>query len=1413
MPLVPATRRSARGVCPWQERLGDAEADGGDSSDSPLRASDDWSDSDGEDMPELDVEDLDEESEGERERTPPAMAAGDDEQARESMLHVFAGLPRLGSPEDAAAGVHGHVDSVDLLQGGWQHDVRNPDVRARLLAAVRAKRYPAVWIGMPCSSFTLWRLVSTLVTIRSRQQPEGVDGLPDAEQAYVELHNALAEFTAELAEAAFLAGCTVVIENPADRGKPGSPLFKWSARGHAPLWLLACMQRLVTRIRARMITFPQCVFGPFQKWTTLLVAGPRAFEFEVLADLRCVHTSHAKVARGRDERGRSNAAASAAYPLGMVALLVWILLRPEEWRLPGVWPRPQDFDHAALQRVADSIQRQQQSNELAAASFLGGCQACSTEPAAADGEMAALPTPRQAKAAWRSAPASMPADWAEREDVTGERWQRRSSEQLRFISRRRFEPEDGEVLARRAMPVPHVPPETGVMHGPYLGGWPEGAPPRPIRIDQLYFPGVYTQIRAAIVEGSTGWPEVASSSSGVPSGGSQRAVPKIEARVWPAALSQPAWARSRMWDATDPGDCVPIAPYTEEDPVRHEVSRSFFREWGDRLRWTDRDMLRQLSVTGAESRSACEWDTVVMGHHRGLRLNFEPAAESVASDTAAGWITSGRLDLWTVPGRLVPKNTIVQPKWKIEGEGALQRLVRKVKHRVSTDDSIEATDLGATGGAPQSRNNGMDREDWDEATLPSIQTLGEAVAVVRSIASGMGFVAAQAVLERIALWALDLSNAYREIEVNRTDWWLQQFIWSDGVRLDRRCVFGAAHMPGLFQRVSTFVLAVAMHRVRQYDQQHPYSAARQAWTAWRALHAESADAHDTAFASIYLDDGSGLTVLGAGEPVHGAPDVRGRPVASSVTVDPSGSVRLGVFGDKSRGQTHLAIVEATFVDAGWKVAIGKKQYGLSLDLLGQGITSQGDGALYVPEAKRLGLIEDIEAQQGPAEQASDSPLSVAREEVERLVGRLSNVGQIACEANPYLAPMYRVQNARISVQAKAGRRHREKRGRDQALGAQRVLPGMVKVKGRGPSHRAYQGSLAWWRAALASHVTVPLAPRLAFPDVAAEGCAFLFTDAARENGTGHGAFSVVQFDGEAHPQFLYVEQRWSADTLRALQSDELSMPAGEAYGAVIAADAMLAALPGATHMVIFTDSEATEAAINSGNSGSPQMNGMIQWLFERWPGVQFLGVWQKGVRNDVADGISRQGLAEVLAQAQAAGLVARRLPIPGGADRLLAETVSREQGAAHLPARDEGSCVTVCHRAHEHECASPVRILRPGPAGNPFAVLVEGTLDEDWRDACCDAFESAFDLAMAGGEGSLAAIADKHDLPPDSVRMPYASQDWHTYARALRAKASLLRSRAVAGERLSLVCACHPRRCHGTTVARWIQQQSAPHAL
>jgi len=193
----------------------------------------------------------------------------------------------------------------------------------------------------------------------------------------------------------------------------------------------------------------------------------------------------------------------------------------------------------------------------------------------------------------------------------------------------------------------------------------------------------------------------------------------------------------------------------------------------------------------------------------------------------------------------VPKNVVARKQWKL----VLSELISVTKWRVTTDDSIESV-----AGDIRSRNAAMDRGTWGDMGLPAPQTLGEAVAIMRSTATAMGIHASAVVLERIALWALDLSDAYREIEVNRSEWWQQGFIWYDGVRLDTRCVFGSAHMPGLFQRVSTFVLAVAAYRVKQYDRQHPYSAGRQAWSQWRRDNVEGDDG-GCDFDSIYLDDG------------------------------------------------------------------------------------------------------------------------------------------------------------------------------------------------------------------------------------------------------------------------------------------------------------------------------------------------------------------------------------------------------------------------------------------------------------------------------------------------------------------------------------------------------------------------------
>ena len=70
---------------------------------------------------------------------------------------------------------------------------------------------------------------------------------------------------------------------------------------------------------------------------------------------------------------------------------------------------------------------------------------------------------------------------------------------------------------------------------------------------------------------------------------------------------------------------------------------------------------------------------------RGLRDNYKPARESVAKDTARGWIRPGRRDLVTVPARLVPKNVVPRRQWKL----VQKQLVSVTKWRVTTDWDIE----------------------------------------------------------------------------------------------------------------------------------------------------------------------------------------------------------------------------------------------------------------------------------------------------------------------------------------------------------------------------------------------------------------------------------------------------------------------------------------------------------------------------------------------------------------------------------------------------------------------------------------------------------------------------------------------------------------------------------------------------
>ena len=132
--------------------------------------------------------------------------------------------------------------------------------------------------------------------------------------------------------------------------------------------------------------------------------------------------------------------------------------------------------------------------------------------------------------------------------------------------------------------------------------------------------------------------------------------------------------------------------------------------------------------------------------------------------------------------------------------------------------------------------------------------------------------------------------------------------------------------------------------------------------------------------------------------------------------------------------------------------------------LGLGVSAEGDGALYVPEVKRRGLLREIEAQRaGKAARGM-----VTRESVERLVGRLTHVAIVAPEGNAHLQPLYRVRCASY----RAIRRSRLQNG-SFAYRRVRAWPRSLQVGGTSAGAVEYQRALDWWQLALEKGVSAP----------------------------------------------------------------------------------------------------------------------------------------------------------------------------------------------------------------------------------------------------------------------------------------------------------------------------------------------------
>ena len=1128
-------------------------------------------------------------------------------------MHIFSGRQRHWSLADATRRMGGAAIEKDKSIGD---DLLDDAVYAQLYSALARGEVEWLWLGIVCNTFTAMWAWCRQHPFRSRRQPDGIEPMPAEYATLVATANELVRRGVELALCQWRAGGNFVIENPADQGNWSSPYYREEARHSVPLWLTTPMRKLAQLTRPYWVTTDLCAwFVPYKKPTTLCIGGPAAAAFAPFNRARCTHPKHAMRVTDVDGDGRTVSRKTGEYPPAFSAAAAFIIIHGYPPSMRDILSSP-SAAAAFMRRYASQAANDRHAETLE--EMTGGDRSARSAPES---------PPPQWLPSWRAAPELIPSGWCEAEDVQGPAYDAARAEPLKHISRRRAVSEPEDTLAARPMPTPSACPDEPARQSYTRSLWPQASPQRPIHISQLWQSGVYREQELKIAE------VMASCTLGQQG----KPMPKVESATWGldrmSSFAAQLVRSGGAWDTRNHEDCVPLQPYDAAEPVPPAVNVEFFSYWCDKLKCGDRDMVEQVTVTGVEGRSKCSQATIIMGHHGGLRSNFQHAEKAIKADVGMGFVLPGKQHPRTVPAIMVARNCVPRTVYK-SVDDVLQRVI---KWRVTTDDTVSVD-------GEVSRNQGEDPDDWARAGLPGPRTLGEAVAIAKAIAAAMGIRLSGRALELVALWALDLSHAYRMLAVQRREWGQQQYIWYDGVRLDLRCLFGSAHMVEFFERVTVFVLKVAQHRIHEYDASHPYSPGRQAWSAWREKHVGSGEGEPTR-SFIYLDDAHGFSLLDGGEALRGGNSEV--PVRVGLFIGKGGSVRLAVFASASRPQVHLAIMRQTFKEAGWDIAIDKVQLGWSIDSLGFTVSAHGDGAMYVPEAKRRGMLEDMCAQQ-PRKPGEVVRASMA--DIDTLTGRCLHIGMVAPECMPYMAPMYRIKKATMI----------------RSIGMRRVRVRMqrVTVAAGSPAAQQYQDAIQWWRHALEAGVSAPLAPRLVFPELGSTGVGFQFTDAAREARTGAGGFTVViEGGGMVVPaaQFLFIDEPWHPSVLQQLRDNVLSMPAGEGIGVVMLADALASRLYKLQWLVIFTDSDPVAKAINSNNSASPQLNCIVNWLFARHTGIQFLAIHQPGKRNDASDRLSRDQRASVLSEAAAGGLNIEQLSPCPSVHTLIAQAASMPQ--------------------------------------------------------------------------------------------------------------------------------------------------------
>ena len=1131
-------------------------------------------------------------------------------------LVVFAGP---GHDADLAARLRARgiaVTVVDTKVGGAEHDVRRPGVGERLIERVRRGDYDVVFMAPPCESFS----VAHRPQLRSRRR--WAAGLPNAPQewrAYLRKHNELAAWAVRLARAAHDAGALWAIENPADRGVPGSPAYWPKMADHAPLWVQEGVRGLAEHTSAASRTFAYCAFGaPHQKYTTIMHDEGWG-ELEALDRRQCEHGGeyHAERLQGRTESGESRAGLASAYPDEMNEFLAAATATALRRR-------------AAAAAPAGAAARDDAAAGAASRGAAGGGrvgEGLSLSPEVSDA----------CDAARRSTP--------------------------RFASERNKRQMAVGELCGEALPGDlHAPPPRSrprAVGAPARAGAPRGARAAaddesareaasqrelrmaagPVAVHELYLDGVY----ASKVQS---WMRMADAAAAALLGG--HAAPKVPT-VTITQDEMPLFARFVVWDCGDPTDCKPVerSDRTTIFPGERQIDRAALRAAAAELGWEqiDADILAQIGEGGVEVRSDCALETVLAWHHTGVSDHPAAAAAAVEKDWAEEWASAPVRHLPFVPCRVLPRNVIMQERVRLlPGETADGR------PRIEAYDKPRITQNSSHGG-DDSVNAGVD-DDETFVQLPTVQRFARGWAICDT-AGELGGARAEG-------YVVDAESAYRFCVVQRADWWTQCFMWwgadgRAGVCVDRRLGFGGAYAPNRFERISTLCAAYAQRLQAQFDVSQPPPAAARRWSAMRRTRQERGELPAAAaqaaprYLQVFIDDFTGAALNDEVEPP---------PEVIDIAIDERNSTSMGAAPAPPRSRVHvhaqltvLALRRLGLSAAPNKVSAGNPIIALGFEV--QRGDALGGGALRCPELKRQAMRSA-----GAEAKALALDGRAERKPAERLVGRLCNISQALPEIKCLLGGGYAITRSSWEV------------------GGVRRRPPKLQLRRGGGVQTEWLELLELAEDVLEANEGVALAPEARFPERELPGAVTVVTDASGVDGVGGYALDPAR-PGEA----WLVSELWPADVQAALDRSQrpqaererapdaaegrLSMPAAETFGQWAVAQAYAEATDSTpTAVTAVGDCDSAAAALNAAASGRPQMRQLLRGA--RALCTQWLGVSIPREFNLDADRLSHPALIEeVRRDARVAGVETHVVPIPPGCWAVLRAAIAAEASTRH----------------------------------------------------------------------------------------------------------------------------------------------------